>query len=184
MLDILGTGTILLAAEETEAGGADLLLPALPELIGGIVAFAIVFFFMWRWAFPAINRSLEGRQQAISGQLREAEAAKAEAQSLLEDYRRQLAEARSEGSRIVEEARDTADAMRQDILAKAAAEAESMVAKAREEAAGERARALAEARHEVANLSIDLAEKVVGGSLDRDTQLGLVEQYLSELERM
>ena len=59
----------------------------------------------------------------------------------------------------------------------------SIVAKAREEADGEKARALAEARQEVANLSIDLAEKVVGQNLDRETQLGLVERYIAELEK-
>jgi F0F1-type ATP synthase membrane subunit b/b' len=37
---------------------------------------------------------------------------------------------------------------------------------------------------EVANLSIDLAERVVGENLDRTAQLGLVERYLADLERM
>jgi F0F1-type ATP synthase membrane subunit b/b' len=41
---------------------------------------------------------------------------------------------------------------------------------------------MAEARQEVANLTVDLAEKVVGQSLDRETQLGLVERYIAELE--
>ena len=54
--------------------------------------------------------------------------------------------------------------------------------RARQEADAETARALAEARSTVANLSIDLAEKVVGRSLDRETQLALVDDYLAELE--
>ncbi len=74
--------------------------------------------------------------------------------------------------------------MRQDIVAKANAEAEEIVGKARQEAATERERALEEARQEVANLSVDLAERLVGQSLDRKAQLGLVSQYLDDLERM
>lgn len=176
--------TLILAAEE-EAGssGMDLLLPATPELVGGIIAFAIVFFFIWKWASPAISRSLEARQQAISGHLAEAEKAKAEAESLLGDYRKQLAEAKAKENAIIEEARQAAEAMKADIIAKAEAEASQVVAKARDEAASERARVLADARQEVANLSIDLAERVVGESLDREAQLGLVERYLAELER-
>jgi F-type H+-transporting ATPase subunit b len=58
------------------------------------------------------------------------------------------------------------------------------VNKARIEADGEKARALQEARAEVAKLSLDLAEKVVGASLDRDAQRGLVEGYLADLDRM
>jgi F0F1-type ATP synthase membrane subunit b/b' len=42
---------------------------------------------------------------------------------------------------------------------------------------------MADAQREVANLTVDLAEKVVGSSLDRQTQLGLVERYISELEQ-
>ncbi len=177
--------SVILAAEEEEAGGGlDLLLPPTAELIAGIIAFAVVFFFMWKWAWPAINRSLENRQQAIGGQLKEAEATKVEAQSLLDDYRAQLAEAKGEANRIVEEARARAETVRSDLVAKAEKEANQIVAKAREDAANEKARALQEARREVADLSIDLAEKVVGENLDREAQHGLIERYLADLERM
>ncbi len=174
----------LLAAEEAEKSDPlDLLLPATNELIAGIIAFVIVFFFVWKWAVPALNRTLEARQQAIGGQLAEAEKTKAEAESLHGDYKAQLAEAKAKQNEMIEEARVAAEGLRADILAKAQAEADQIVGKAREEAAGEKSRVLSEARTEVANLSIDLAEKVVGGSLDRAAQLGLVDRYLADLEK-
>lgn len=176
--------TLLFAAAEEDGGGLGLLLPHPEELIGGIIAFGIVFFFMWKWAFPAIGKTLEARSQAITGQLKDAEAAKTEAQSLLEDYRGQLADAKSQANRIIEDARGTAETVRAEITAKATAEAEDIVAKARAEADNEKARALSDARQEVANLSIDLAEKVIGESLDREAQQGLVERYLADLEGM
>ena len=176
--------SVLLAAEEEGGGGIDLLLPATSELIAGIIAFAVVFFFVWKWAWPAINRSLETRQQAIGGQLKEAEATKLEAKSLLDDYRAQMADAKAEAGRIVDEARTQAETVRTDLVAKAEAEAGQIVGKAREDAANEKARALQEARQEVADLSIDLAEKVVGENLDRAAQHGLIERYLADLERM
>ncbi len=176
--------SVLLAAEEEGGGGIDLLLPATSELIAGIIAFAVVFFFVWKWAWPAINRSLENRQQAIGGQLKEAEATKLEAKSLLDDYRAQMADAKAEAGRIVEEARAQAESVRSDLVAKAEAEASQIVVKAREDAANEKARAMQEARQEVADLSIDLAERVVGENLDRAAQQGLIERYLADLERM
>ena len=42
---------------------------------------------------------------------------------------------------------------------------------------------MADAQREVANLTVDLAERVVGENLDRQTQLGLVERYIAELEK-
>jgi F-type H+-transporting ATPase subunit b len=175
---------VILAAEESEGGGgADLLLPATPELIAGIIAFGIVFFFIWRWAVPAINKSLEERQRAIGGQLQEAEKTKAEADGLLADYRAQIAEAKAKQNEMIDEARAEAEQVKADIIAKANAEAEQIVARARQDADTERARVLSDARSDVANLSIDLAERVVGGSLDRETQMGLVERYIQDLER-
>jgi F-type H+-transporting ATPase subunit b len=174
----------ILAQEEAESGGSNvsLVLPEPNELIAGIVAFAIVFFFVWKWAMPAINRILESRQQAIVGRLEDAEKAKTDAEKLRTDYERQLAEARAKGNQIIEDARKTAEQMKNDVVQRAEAEATSVLAKAREEAGTEKARAIAEARQEVANLTVDLAEKVVGQSLDRETQLGLVERYITELE--
>lgn len=173
----------ILAAEEG-GEGIDLLIPNTAELISGIAAFALVFLFMWRFAWPQIKQLLDDRQRAIAGQIQDAEATKAEAQSLLDDYKAQVANAKTEANQIVEEARTQAEAVRSDVVAKASTEAEEIVAKAREDASRERDRALAEARQEVANLSIDLAEKVVGNSLDRDAQKGLVDRYLADLERM
>ena len=174
----------ILTQGEAESGGsnASLVLPETNELIAGIVSFAIVFFFVWKWALPAINRTLEARQQAIVGRLDDAEKAKTDAEKLRSDYERQLAEARARGNEVVEEARKTAEQLKNEMVQRAQSEAESIIAKAREEAGAEKARALAEARQEVANLTVDLAEKVVGQSLDRETQLGLVERYIAELE--
>lgn len=178
--------TLLIAAEENgeSSGGMEILLPPVNELIGGIIAFAIVFFFVWRYAAPAINRMLEQRQEAISGQLEEAEKAKAEAESLLADYKGQLAEARAEGNKIIEEARESAEQMKADIIAKAEADAEQIRARAREEAEGERARALAEAKSQVGDISVDLAGKIVGESLDQESHQALIDRYLADLEKL
>lgn len=177
--------TVLIAAEETEeSGGLEILLPPLNELIAGIIAFAVVFFFIWRYAAPAINRMLEQRQAAIAGQIEDAEKAKAEAESLLADYRGQLAEARAEGNKIIEEARQSAEQVKADIVARAEAEAEQIRARAREEASQEKSRALAEARAQVGDISVDLAGKIVGDSLDQKAHKTLIDRYLADLEKL
>jgi len=172
--------TLLLAAEE-EPSGTDLLLPDSKELIAGIIAFAIIFFFIWRFAAPGFSEMLENRRNAVKGDLEAAEAAKSEAQSLLDDYKQQLADARSEASRIIDEARESADTMKADIIAKAEADAADIRSKAQTDVAGERERAQAALRSEVAGLSLDVAEKVVGSSLDRGASQALVDQFIDEL---
>jgi len=182
---LLTAQTLFLATEEGgESGGsgADLLLPATPELIAGIISFSIIFLVAWRWVLPTLNETLAKRQDAEKARLEAAEVAKQEAESLLSDYRVQLADAKGEAARIIDEARQTAESIRQETVGRTQAEAEEILVRARDEAAAESERALAGARIEVANLSVDLAEKVVGQSLDRETQLSLVDSYLRDLE--
>jgi F-type H+-transporting ATPase subunit b len=180
------TALAVLATEEggETGGGLSLIFPPLSELIAGVIAFLIVFWFVGRRALPMVNKTLEARQQAITGQLTEAEEAKREAESLLADYRSQLADAKAEGSRIIEEARVAGEQLKSDIVARAEEEAAQTLAKAREEAANEKARALAEARREVGEISVGLAEKIVGESLDGKLQQGLIDRYLQDLERL
>jgi F-type H+-transporting ATPase subunit b len=174
----------ILAAEE-EPSGLDLVLPETKELIAGIVAFLIVFAFVRFFAWPRLIRpALEARQQAITGQLRQAENAKQEAESLLSDYQAQVAGAREEATGIIEEARSTAESMRSDIVARAEAEAVAILERARAETQAEKERASSALRLEVADLSLDMAEKVVGRSIDRDAQRALVERYLEDLGGM
>jgi F0F1-type ATP synthase membrane subunit b/b' len=40
---------------------------------------------------------------------------------------------------------------------------------------------MASMRHEVAGLSLDVAEKIVGSSLDRSSQQALVDRFIDEL---
>jgi len=171
-------------AEEGGGGGLDLLLPPFNELVAGIIAFAIVFFFIWKWAVPAFNKMIEQRQEAIAGQLSDAEKAKRDAESLLTDYKAQMADSKAEGNRIIEEARTTADQMKSEVVAKAQADADQILAKAREEAENEKDRALTDARKEVGAISVDLASQIVGESLDAEKHQALVNRYLADLEKM
>ncbi len=169
----------------TEAvSGSRLLVPPISELIAGLIAFVIIFLFVWKWVLPAVNRMLEARQQAITGQLTAAEEAKREAESLLADYKAQLDKAREDANRIVEEARQTAESLRGDIVGKAHTEAEEISRKAREDAAAERERAAGAIRDEVAALSLDLAQKVVSGTVDTKAQKALVDRYIADLETL
>lgn len=164
-----------------DGGGAALLLPVPEELFAGIIAFAIVFYFIWKWAVPALNASLEARQAAIAAELELAEEAKVEAESLLTDYRAQMSGAKDEAAKILADARDAGESVKGDIIVRAEGEAEQIKSRAGDEIAVERDRVAAELRRQVADLSIGVAEKVVGSTLDADTQRDLVDRYIDEL---
>jgi F-type H+-transporting ATPase subunit b len=172
---------LLLAAEKK---GIDLILPATDELIWGLICFAIVAFVLIRFAFPRIKETIEAREKAIQGSHEEAEKARDDAKALLDDYKQQLAEARSESNRIIEEGRQSADQVRKDLVAKAQTDAEGIVARAREQIQQERQRTIQELQSQIGAMSIELAEKVVGRSLDGSTQRELVDAYIDQVTSM
>jgi F-type H+-transporting ATPase subunit b len=177
------TGNLLAQAEE-EREGIDLILPAVDELVWGIICFLIVAVVLSKVAFPALRAGIEKREQTIQGNLEESEKARNEAQKQLDEYRKQLADARGEANRIIEEARQSAEQVRKDLTAKAEAEAEQIVARAQEQIEAERARTVTELQSTIAELSIQLAEKVVGRSLDGGSQKELVDAYIKEVGEM
>ena len=181
MLNLFAQVVYLAAAEGEEPEGIDLVIPEINELIGGVIAFAIVFAAVWIWGRPAIRRALENRQQAIAGQLEHAEEAKAEAQSLLEDYRQQLARAREEANRIVEQARHQAEGVRADLLAKAEAEAAERRRRADEEISAERERLAASLQDQFRDFSLEVAQRAVRQTIDRDAQLAIIDSTISEI---
>lgn len=169
----------------SENGSAlGLLFPHWTEMIAGVIAFGLIFFFVRKWVWPKLSETMEMRQKAIAGEYTAAEKAKAEAESLLQDYKKQLAESKSEANRILEEARASADQVRTDLIAKAEADAEAIRTKARDEASLEMSRALGDARSQVGEISVDLAGKIVGESLDADAHQALIDRYLADLERL
>lgn len=182
--------TLLAAQEEAEHGaehepsGLDLILPATPELIGGALAFLVVLFVLNKFAFPKIREAIEARERQIRESLEQAETTKAEAEKEAQQYRAQLGDARAEANQIIEQARQQAEQVRRDIIARAEKEAEAIVARAEEQLTVERQRTMQELRGTLADLSIELAEKVVGRSLDEASQRQFIDGYIRDVEAM
>ncbi|HEY8533546.1 MAG TPA: F0F1 ATP synthase subunit B [Micromonospora sp.] len=163
--------------------GHNILLPPLAEIIVGLVAFGVVLFVLTKFVFPRMEAMYQARVEAIEGGIKRAEAAQAEANKLLEQYKAQLAEARTEAARIRDDARADAERIRQDILAKAREEADRIIAAGREQLAAERETIVRELRAEVGELAVDLASRIVGEALaDEARRRGTVERFLAELE--
>ena len=157
------------------------ILPEPGELIFGGLAFIIVFWVLARYAFPRLNEAMRARTEKIRGDLERAEKARDDAEAALRRYEQQLREARVESGKVIDEARKTADKMRKDLLAKAEDESRQIVARAQDEIRAERERAFQELRRQVGELSVELAERVVGENLDKQRQLKLVDGYIDEL---
>jgi F-type H+-transporting ATPase subunit b len=157
------------------------ILPSVPELLWGSVSFIVVFLLMWKFAFPAVKTTMEARTERIRQSLDSAEKAKDDATAVLADYQRQLADAKNESNRIIEEARQTAEALRRDLMAKAEADAAEVRTRATADIAAAKDRAMAELRTELTQQVIELTERVVKRNIDHASNAALVDEYISSI---
>jgi len=171
---------ILLAAEDAQKA-PNPILPSTDELFWGIGAFLVVLFFMWKFAYPAVRKTMNDRTERIRTNLDNAERVRTEAETILEDYQRQLNDARSEANRIIEEARQTADSLRRDLMTRAEAEVAELRQRSQDDMRASQERALAELRAAVADIAIQAAEVVVERNLDRQTNLQLIENFITQV---
>lgn len=157
------------------------ILPPMSELVWGSAAFAVVFLGLWKFAIPALRKTMTARAAKIEGDLGAAAKAKSDAEAEAATYRSKIGDANAERDRIIDEARAEADRLRRDLLARAEADAAEIRQKAAEDSASQATRLKGELEGHVKRLSVDLAEKVVGANLNRDTNNALVDRYIAEL---
>jgi len=174
---ILDAGGTLDACQQSPS----VLSPDKSELVWGSISFLILLVLFFKWGYPAVVKTMKAREDRIRVDLEQAEGAKSEAETALAEYRAQLADARTEAGRIIDEARQAADQVRRDLIARAETDASDLRTRAQEDIrlAGERA--MADLRGRVSDLAIELAEKVVERNLDRDTQIALIDNYINSV---
>jgi F-type H+-transporting ATPase subunit b len=166
-----------------EAAEPNPIIPIWQEIVVGLIAFAILCWVLMKYVFPRMEETFRARVDAIEGGIKRAEERQNEANALLEQYRQQLAEARTEAARIRDEARADAVGIREELLTRAREEHDRIIAAGRESLAAERQTIVRELRGQIGELSVELASRIVGESLaDEARRRGTVERFLVELD--
>jgi F-type H+-transporting ATPase subunit b len=169
----------LLAAKAS----ANPIVPNWTEVIVGAIAFGIVFVVLWKVLLPRIMRTLEERTDKIEGELERAAEAKADADRLRDQYQALLADARHEAARLREEAREQGARIVAEMRAEGEAEKARIVAAGHTQIEADRQQAFSSLRAEIGTLSVQLASKIVGESLDDEArQSRVVDRFLAELD--
>lgn len=158
-------------------------IPDGPELILGIVAFAIVFFFLYAKALPGIKKLLEERTEAIEGGLLKAEAAQAEAERIKADFTARLAESRHEAAEVRAKAQAEGAALVDKAREEANRQRESIVAAGQAQLAADRNSAVSVLKADLGKLAVELADKIVGErAADAALQERIIDRFLDELD--
>jgi F-type H+-transporting ATPase subunit b len=163
--------------------GANPLIEVNPGLmIWTIVCFAVTFFFLKKFAFGPVQQMIDTRRERIQDALNEADRARAEARSLLEEHRKLIGQAKSESEDILAEARRVADAQRERVRTETEEDRQRRLEETRRQIEQATQQALGQIREEVGKLSLVAAEKITRKSLTGSDQQRLIDEALAEID--
>ena len=144
-------------------------------------SFLLLIFLVKKYAWGNISSILDERAGKISSDIDGAEEARKKAEELASKREAELAGSRTEAKTIIENAKETAEKSKSDILAEAKLEAGRLKEKANQEIAQNKAEALQSVKGEVADLTVSLAGKIISQNLDGHAHKELIDQYIDQL---
>jgi len=153
----------------------------LPHLSAQIISFAIVCALLYRLAYKPVLAMLEARRAQIAQGLANADQIKAELAAIEQKRQAVLAGARDEAARLVADARDAGQRIKEQETQRALASAERILRQAQDAATQEHARMLAELQGEVGRLVVQTTAAVAGRVLTPDDQRRLAEAAATQL---
>ena len=157
-----------------------LLTPDLGLFFWNLLAFAIVFFILKKFAWKPILKSLKERETGIADSLAMAEKVRGEMAELKSENEALLAQAREERSLMLKEARDAKDKIINEAREKAKADANKIILDAQASIETQKMAALTEVKNQLGNMVIEVSEKILRRELSNK---GEQEAFINQLSK-
>ncbi|MDR9853409.1 F0F1 ATP synthase subunit B [Paenibacillus sp. VCA1] len=154
----------------------------IPSFILALIAFAILYLLLNKYAFGPLFSIMEKRRELVLQQMNEAAQTREQAVAYVEEQKQALEAARKEAYEIIEQSKQTSSKQADLLMAQAKEEAARIKDDAVREIASEKNKAVQELRSEVGAVSVKIASKLLEKEVSSDSvQEELVDQYLKEV---
>lgn len=163
-----------------EKSGIDVILPDMNEFIPMLVAFIILVIILAKFGWPVFDGIVKRRDEAIKDSLKKSEEARIESERVLQEYRKQLDDAKAQAAQIIADAKKTGESVQAEIENKAKLEADNMIEKAKAAIEAEKKSVLSELQGTAADLSVSVVQRLVGEDLSDDDHRKIIERYVNE----
>ncbi|HEY5746388.1 MAG TPA: F0F1 ATP synthase subunit B [Chryseolinea sp.] len=161
----------------------ELLTPGTGLIIWQLIIFVLLFLLLSKLAWKPILSSLKEREKSIQDALDTAENTRAEIAKLKADNANLLKEARDERDKMLRDAREAGNRLKEEAQVAAKKSADKIIEDARAAINIEKQAALKDIRIQVSNFSLEIAEKLLKKNLSDDSsQKALVDTYLKDLK--
>ncbi len=166
----------------TEAGQNQDLITVVPwTLIATLCNLGIQIFLIKKFLFKPVREILAKRQAKADEDIRAAETAKAEADSIKSEYEQNMLEAREKAESILDNAQKMANAQSDDILRQANEAAVAIKNKAERDIALEKRKAVNEIKDEIGSMAMEIAGKVIEREIKEEDHAKLIDEFIQNM---
>ena len=146
-----------------------------------LLSFGILFWVLYKFAFPPILQTLENRERKIKENLDQAEQNRAAAEQKLKEYEAKLQMAAKEVETIMSEAKQKAQRLLDENEQRLRAESQRIKEETTQDIERERRKAIQDIKNQTADLAILVAEKVIGRNLTDADQHRFAQEALAAI---
>jgi F-type H+-transporting ATPase subunit b len=183
----LATALLLVSASahaEESVNSSLLIQPQFGTMFWTTLTFILLLVLLGKFAWKPLLAAVEARESGIRDAIDEAKRGREEAQRLVEEHRAMVNLARKERAEAVDAGRRDAERLKGEILDEARKQRDQLLKQAEAQIQAGIRQAKAELSGAAADLAIRAAGRLMQKNLDDPTQRKLVEDYLTELERI
>ncbi|MCQ2287005.1 MAG: F0F1 ATP synthase subunit B [Bacteroidales bacterium] len=160
----------------------ELITPSIGLLFWMLVGFSILFFILAKFAWPIVMKAINSREERIESQLAEAERVRQDMKNLKSEHQALLEQAKEERDQILADARKIREKLYEETKETANKEAATIIEDAKKAIHFEKLKAMTDMKNEIANMSIEIAEKVLGNELSaKEKQEELVNNLMKDI---
>jgi len=146
-----------------------------------VVNVTVLFLALRKLLFKPVTKFMEDRTERVRRELEIAKNTSDRADSLAREYEEKLENARAEGQRLIDVAREKAERESAAIVAKGHADAERIIAQARAALEDERRNAERKLLENSVDLTIEASSLVLGANIDSGKNRDIVRKFLDSV---
>jgi F-type H+-transporting ATPase subunit b len=146
-----------------------------------VVTFILLLLILKKFAWKPILSALDQRESAIKESLERAEKVQEDANKVLEDNKAKLAEAEQESKRMIDQSREYAEKLKEQLIAESKEQAKKIVDDAKQEIEIEKEAAFNSLKAQIVDIAVKAAEKILKENIDKRKNDDIVKNYINDI---
>ncbi len=156
-------------------------IPSLPDMLIIWITIFFLFQLLTKLLYKPMTNFINERKEKVQSNLNDAKTLREEAEKLKLEYESRIAEAKEESQKILADARNRGEELKNDMIEQAKNEAETLKTRAGKDIERERAAAFESIKSETGNMAVLIASKIMEKEMNVENQDQLVDKFIDEV---